>query len=160
MIVVSDTSPLITLAKIDCLHHLWSLFGTIHVPTEVEQELTAKGPEQGVPDILSIMRGWLVVQKPSALRSFPGLHPGEAAAISLAMEQVSRLLVDEKAGRRVAAAQGIAVIGTVGVLEEAAERGFLDLADAFSRLKTTNFRFPEAALDVLLDQFNRRHPKQ
>lgn len=44
MIVVSDTSPLITLAKIDCLQHLQSLFGFIHMPTEVEQELSAKGP--------------------------------------------------------------------------------------------------------------------
>lgn len=158
MIVVSDTSPLITLAKIDCLPHLQSLFGVIHVPTEVEEELSAKGPGQGVPDILSLMQGWLVVQNPSVPQTFPGLHPGESAAISLALEHVSTLLIDEKAGRKVAAARGIAVIGTVGVLVEAAERGLTDLAEAFARLKATNFRFPEAALDILLKQFNQKHP--
>lgn len=159
MIVVSDSSPLITLAKISCLHHLQSLFGTIHVPTEVERELTAKGPGQGVPDVVAQMQGWLIVQTPHSLIQFPGLHPGEAAAISLAMEHASRLLIDEKAGRKVAAAQGVAVIGTVGVLEEAAERGYLDLADAFHQLKSTNFRFPEAALDFILEQFNQRRPE-
>src|SRR6187402_1738569 len=113
MIVVSDTSPLITFAKIDCLQHLRSLFGTIHVPSEVELELSAKGPGQDVPDILSLMQGWLIVQKPSAPQTFPGLHPGESAAISLALEHVSTLLIDEKVGRKIATAQGIAVIGTV-----------------------------------------------
>ena len=159
MIVVLDTSPLIALANIGCLQHLQSLFGTIHVPPEVEKELSAKGSVQGVPDIPALMQGWLIVQAPASTLSFPSLHPGEAAAISLALEQSAGLLIDEKAGRKIAAARGITVIGTIGVLEEAAERGLLDLGDAFARLKATNFRFPEAAFDLILEQFNRRHPK-
>jgi predicted nucleic acid-binding protein len=159
MIVVADTSPLITLAQIGCLDQLNHLFGTIHLPSEVERELTAKGPGQGVPDVLSLMRGWVVVRAPATIRLFPGLHPGEVAAISLALEQTARLLIDEKAGRKVAAANGVTVIGTVGVLVEAAERGGINLAESFAKLKATSFRFPDVALDRILDQFEQQHPK-
>jgi predicted nucleic acid-binding protein len=159
MIVVADTSPLITLAQIGCLDQLKHLFGTIHIPSEVELELNAKGPGQGVPDVLALMQSWVVVRAPATIRSFPGLHPGEAAAISMALEQTARLLIDEKAGRKVAAANGVTVIGTVGVLVEAAELGSLDLADSFAKLKATNFRFPDSALDKILGQFYERHPK-
>jgi uncharacterized protein len=138
---------------------LQSLFQTIHIPFEVEKELAAKGPDEDVPDVLSMMQGWVVVQSPISMRAFPNLHPGEAAAISLALEHEARLLMDEKSGRKVAIAQGIPVIGTVGILIEAAEKGYLDLAETFGRLKVTNFRFPEQALDLILEQFHQRHPK-
>ena len=159
MIVVSDSSPLITLAKIDCLRHLQALFGTIHIPIEIEQEIKAKGPAQGVPDVINLMQGWLIVQKPSTIHSFPGLHPGEAAAISLAIEQSARLLIDEKAGRKVAATYGVAVVGTVGILEELAERRLINLSEAFDQLKATNFRFPSVALDTILKLFEEQRSK-
>ena len=161
MIVVSDTSPLITFAKIGYLQQVQALFGTVYVPPEVERELAAKGVAEGVPDILALTRGWLIVQAPTTLFSFPTLDPGEAAAISLAIElKVSSLLIDEKAGRKAAAAKGIPVIGTVGVLEEAAERGLLHLDEAFRLLKATNFRFPAKALDELLRDFHQRQAEQ
>lgn len=158
MIVVSDTSPLITLAKIGCLQHVQVLFGTICVPPEVVKELSAKGPAEGVPDLLALTQGWLIIRVPTGLHEFPGLDSGESAAISLALElKAASLLIDEKAGRKAAAAHAIPVIGTIGILEEAAERGLLDLAEAFRRLKTTNFRFPHAALDELLREFLKRN---
>jgi len=44
------------------------------------------------------------------------------------------------AARRIAVRLGMAVVGTVGILERAAAEGLLDLAVAFDRLKQTDFQ--------------------
>ena len=46
--------------------------------------------------------------------------------------------------------KGFEVTGTLGVLDLAAERGLVDLVDAFDRLKLTNFRYRQGLLDALL----------
>jgi predicted nucleic acid-binding protein len=45
--------------------------------------------------------------------------------------------MDETAGRRVAAENGVQVRGTLALLEEAAQRGLLELREALSRLQST-----------------------
>jgi predicted nucleic acid-binding protein len=42
------------------------------------------------------------------------------------------------------------VIGTLGILDVAAERGLVDFAQAIRSLRRTSFRIPEALLDSLL----------
>jgi predicted nucleic acid-binding protein len=44
------------------------------------------------------------------------------------------------------------VIGTLGVLVRAARRDLIDLGEAFTRLKATNFRYRPEILDALLTQ--------
>jgi predicted nucleic acid-binding protein len=44
------------------------------------------------------------------------------------------------------------VTGTLGVLDLAAQRGLIDLAQAFTRLKATSFRYRQGLLDALLAQ--------
>jgi len=46
----------------------------------------------------------------------------------------------------------LTVTGTLGVLGLAAQRGLLDLADAFDRLKRTNFRYRQETMDVVLKE--------
>lgn len=58
--------------------------------------------------------------------------------------------MDDRAGVTVAYQHGLTVTGTPGVLDLAARRGFLDLATAFARLRTTNFRYPPKIMDALL----------
>jgi predicted nucleic acid-binding protein len=66
------------------------------------------------------------------------LDAGERAAITLAEELVAeQLIVDDPFARRIAESRGLSVIGTVGVLQEAAELGLLDLRIAFKRLQQT-----------------------
>ena len=43
MIVVSNSSPLITLARIGQLDLLWQIFGQIHIAEEVRQEVVVGG---------------------------------------------------------------------------------------------------------------------
>jgi predicted nucleic acid-binding protein len=68
-------------------------------------------------------------------------------AIQLAEELRTDLLVmDEKAGREEALKRSLPVIGTLGILENAAERGMLDFALTLVELKAHKF-FVSPALE-------------
>jgi hypothetical protein len=50
----------------------------------------------------------------------------------------------------------LAATGTLGVLDVGARRGLIDLADAFTRLKATSFRYRPEIMDALLAQYAKR----
>jgi len=69
------------------------------------------------------------------------LESGEQEAIVLAQElHADILLVDDGKARDLAIQRGLRAMGTVGVLEQAAARGLVDLPEVLTRLLTTNFR--------------------
>ena len=79
------------------------------------------------------------------------LDAGEGDAIVLAVElQADLLLMDDREGVLAARRKGFAVTGTLGVLGLAAQHGLLNLADAFDRIKRTNFRYRQDTMDALL----------
>lgn len=81
------------------------------------------------------------------------LGAGERNAIALAHEIGARwLLIDERDGSRFALEQGLSVIGTLAVLEQAARRGWVDLADALDRLRGTSFRISLALTRAALER--------
>ena len=81
------------------------------------------------------------------------LDAGEKAALALAASYAADLvLMDDREGVRIARKKGFRVIGTLGVLQLAASRGLIDLADSFERLKRTNFRYRQDVLDGLLKE--------
>jgi predicted nucleic acid-binding protein len=61
------------------------------------------------------------------------------------------LIVDELLGRREAVRRGLSVIGTIGVLRQAADEGLLDLRTAIERLRETSFHISPVILASLLD---------
>ncbi len=55
------------------------------------------------------------------------LDRGEAETIALALElDCDRVVIDERDGRRIAQRHGLPLIGTIGALVEAKDRGLLD----------------------------------
>ena len=89
---------------------------------------------------------------PNAARD-PKLDPGDAEAIVLALELgASAILVDEKTGRRTAIAQRLAVLGTLTVLELAADRELLVLSVALGALQSTTFHCTQALIDDALQR--------
>ncbi len=79
------------------------------------------------------------------------LDAGEEAAIVLAVElHADLLLMDDEEGVSAARRKGLEVIGTLGVLSRAGQRGLLNLADVFDRVKRTNFRFKQGIMDQFL----------
>lgn len=153
MIVVAETSPLNYLILIDEITALEKLYERIAVPTAVQQELLGAKTPAKVRDWISRMPSWIELHSVSASPdpSLRALGDGEREAILLAEELcVKRLIIDERHGRRVAADRGFLVTGTIGVLQEGARLGILDLANAVRRLQQTNFFIPPAALARLL----------
>lgn len=115
--IVSDTSSLIILCKLDQLVLLENLFSKVLIPQRVRQELQAK--EDGVYKNIKNHSLFEAIksQNIEELAILDGiLDYGEAEAIVLAREQQLILLIDEKKGRKIAKGMGISIIGFLGVL--------------------------------------------
>jgi hypothetical protein len=60
----------------------------------------------------------------------------------------------------VARGKGLAVTGTLGVLDLTARRGSRDLGEAFARLKATSFYYRQGLLDALLARRDKEGEQQ
>lgn len=86
-------------------------------------------------------------------RSLLNVDPGELEAICLAREiKAAAVLMDDRAGRSVAIHCGLAVIGTIGLLEQAAARGLLELPQVMERLRQTNARLDPELIRAALER--------
>jgi predicted nucleic acid-binding protein len=69
------------------------------------------------------------------------IQTGERQAIVLAeLIRPDFIVLDERKARRIATDRGLNVIGTLGILTTAAEKGLITLREALDDLKQTNFR--------------------
>jgi predicted nucleic acid-binding protein len=151
MLVVADSSPLIVLINTNYIDLLPKSFGQVVIPPEVSAELEQSNRPQMVRAFINSPPPWLIRRTPSAVEPIPMLHPGEVAAISLALElHADLLLIDEVLGRKAAAARSIRFTGTIGILELAADKGLIDLKEAFERVKKTDFWISHELLDTRL----------
>ena len=86
------------------------------------------------------------------------LDVGERTTIELAeVIEADLILMDDRDAVAFARAQGFAVTGTLGVLDLAAQRGLINLLNAFTRLRATTFRYRQGLLDALLAQHVERN---
>ena len=131
MIVVSDTTPLISLLKIDHIDLLEKLFGQVLIPQAVFDELTADQRFKQEAEQIRQRRFIIVkaVRNPESaniLKRATGLDRGESEAIILTDElSADVLLMDEAKGRAVSFQMGLKVMGTIGVLMAAYEENEL-----------------------------------
>lgn len=139
MIIVSDASPLIALGRIGKLDLLKEIFGSLVLPDAVRREVVDSGMEKrGAVEIRTAP--WIRRQSVqdhdlvNLLRH--DLGAGEAEAIVLAREcDADFLLSDERLGRSAAKRLGLKVVGLVGILIEAKDRGLLpDAGSLMDRL--------------------------
>ena len=151
MIVVSDTSPLNYLVLLGAVDVLPQLFGEVHCPPAVLQELHHPRAPQSVRNWAKQPPAWLHVKEPRSTTPEILLDPGEAAAIRLAIELgADAVLIDEKKGRHFARSHGLATLGTITVLELAAERDLLNLNSALTALQQTTFHITQPYIDAAL----------
>jgi predicted nucleic acid-binding protein len=77
----------------------------------------------------ALSSGWLTVlpgaEPADARLANVQLDEGELAALSLALQRGAAVLIDELRGRTVAAQLGLTVVGTLGLLLMARERGLV-----------------------------------
>jgi predicted nucleic acid-binding protein len=131
MIVVSNTSPISNLAAIGHLELLQQLYGNIIIPPAVYQELINSGDAE--PATLAVQTlDWIQTQPVSdrvLLKTLQtNLDPGEAEAITLAVEiNAERLIIDERRGRNEAIQLGLQVTGILGIALAAKQEGLIPL---------------------------------
>lgn len=126
-LLIADTSPLLALARVDALALLPALFARVWVPEVVVQECLAKPLRADAQRIGQALDAGLlaVVADPPVRLALSGLDAGEQAAIELALQHEAVVLLDERRGRALARQQGVKVLGAIGVLLLAKQRGHL-----------------------------------
>jgi predicted nucleic acid-binding protein len=121
MIVVSDTSAITSLLQIGWEELLSRIYSDVFIPEAVRDELLRE--HSAIPEFI---RCQSASNRAEVQRLLAELDLGEAEAIILAKElKADELLIDETAGRRIAAREGVNVIGLLGVLLEAKGRGII-----------------------------------
>jgi predicted nucleic acid-binding protein len=145
--IVSNSSPLIALAGIQRLDLVPAVLQSILIPPAVAREI-----EPSIP----VLPAWVSVRvlssERSPLRSGGRLGDGEREAIALAIEiGADAVLIDERAGRRVAEEAGLNVIGTLGLLLEAKRAGHVTtVRGELDKLLETSFFISQQLYDQLL----------
>jgi predicted nucleic acid-binding protein len=154
VIVVSDSSPLITLARAGQLDLLRQLFGRVHIAEDVRREVVVLGV--GRPAAEAVRKAEWIESHPMRsavemlrLRSLHSLGAGELATVLLACSLRADLaIIDERAARRLAQASGLAVMGCVGILEMGFRRGrVVDLRASYQELLVQGIRIDRQILN-------------
>lgn len=142
--VVSNSSPIIHLAKIDHLDLLQEFFGEILIPNAVHQECVTPGRER--PEVTRITAAaWLKVMDVAnrnlvkLLRS--EIDRGEAEAIALALEtRADLILLDDFDARQKARLYGMNITGVLGIVLRASKSGRINsMATTLDKLEKTGF---------------------
>jgi predicted nucleic acid-binding protein len=153
MIVVADTSPINYLVLVDAISVLPKLYNEVVIPQAVFEELQTKETLGKVRSWIEHLLSWLSIKQSTALLDLNlfNLDPGEREAIVLVNElRADALIIDDRAGREEAKKRGIFVIGTLGVLNSAAENDLIDLPAVLDKLQTTSFRASARLISDLL----------
>lgn len=135
MIVVSDTTPLISLMKIGQLGLVEQLFGEVQIPDAVYTELITNPQfleEAEQIQNSSFIKRIVIDDSKSVdlLCRATGLDKGESESIILSdICHADLLLMDEIKGRQVAKQMGLHLMGTVGMLRVAYEEKLLSYED-------------------------------
>jgi len=144
-IIISDTSCLIILKKINQLEILTKLYSKVWVTPEVLKEF---GEE-----LIGIeVRG---ATDNNLIQAFSRMVDlGEASALALAVEtKNSVLILDDKKARKLAETLGLATTGTLGVLLKAKQSGYIkSMKEILISLNATDFRISDRIVNEILKE--------
>lgn len=135
-IIVTDSTCLIVLERIERLNLLSALFDSIFIPPAVQQEFGIHLP-------------WLQVEIPTdegmILTLKMLVDDGEAEAIALAYQKKLPIILDDRQARTVAKNLKIPFIGTIKLLIKAKQRGMISaLEPLLDELEQNGFYLTEA----------------
>lgn len=159
MIVVSDSTPLITLMKVASLDVLEGLFGEVLIPEAVFSEVTTNESFKAEADLIKGSSFLKVVSvknldRVEFLQRATGLDRGESEAIIYADEtKADLILMDEAAGRKVATNMNLSMTGSVGIIVRAFQAGLItkeEADDAFDRIRGARRHISERLIQSAL----------
>lgn len=151
-VIIADAGPLIALSRVCDLSLLGGLFEQVWITETVLAECTVRSDKpEGQIVQAAIVRGILQVCPDPPGVSGWNLDPGEASAIATAKALGAGVLMDDRAGRRVAASLGIPVIGVLGLLVLAKEKGKLRaIRPMLEQLTASRYFLPSQLLEDIL----------
>jgi len=125
--IITNTTPILSLLKIDKLNLLKRLYGGVTVPNAVYEEIEKGKHKSYYKDLKQV--DWITIEhikNPDSLTFFVDLDKGEAEVLILAKEQNADLVIlDEIMGRRYAKQLELNLTGTLGVLLKAKKKGII-----------------------------------
>lgn len=142
--VVSNSSPIIHLSKIEKLYLLKEYFDIITIPETVYRECVIEGKNRLEADLIKNAE-WIKVSRVNDKKLVKLLQTtldyGESEAITLSLEMGADLiLLDDSDARERARLYGLKITGTIGILLHAKMDGKIPfLKDELKRLKETGF---------------------
>lgn len=145
-LVISNASPIIALDQIEHLHLLNKLFPQLAIPEAVLEEVS---PSVQPPSWIKV----LSLAQPVGPRILEtSLGRGESETLSLALELgAQRVILDERAARRLAHSLSIPVIGTLGILTAALREDLIPaLRPLLDALLDHDFRIAERLYESVL----------
>ena len=145
-IIISDTSCLILLSKIDELNLLNKISDKIYITSTIQKEYGKDLPS------------WIKVKEPHDNHYQKilemDLDKGEASAIALSLEMDNSIvIIDDLKGRNVAERLNLRYSGTFGLILKAKQLGIIQsVKPILAKIKETNFRFSEKLFELILEQ--------
>lgn len=159
--VVSNSSPLIHLSKIDLLPILEELFDEIIVPEAVYDECVVEGGDRD--DAKTIEKAdWIKIKpienknhhlKRAFLRD---VDEGEAEAIVLALQESADLiLLDEYDARELARNYELKITGVIGIILKAKKTGLIERVDEhIDDLRDSGFWISDELYEKICDKLD------
>jgi predicted nucleic acid-binding protein len=143
-LIITDTSCLIILSKIEQLGILHQLFDVIITTPEIAAEY---GNE--LPNWVSVIGVSNIVLQNELAQV---IDLGEASAIALAHEiNCDYIVTDDLEARKVSTELGFNTIGTLGILLKAKQRGLISmLRPIMEQIRLTNFRISVSLIESVL----------
>ena len=156
--IISDSTTLIILFDLNRIELLSNLFPKIIIPLAVYEEITIK-KSLVLPEFIS-------VQEPKECEILETLKLildlGESEAIALALELDSKLIIDEKKGRKIAMRQGLEIIGLLGIVYLNVKKGFLSKEEAklfLDEAVNHGYRISQGLIDGMFERIiERKYP--
>jgi len=153
MIIISDSSPLISLAVIGKLNILENLYKEIYVPAAVYEEVV-RVDKPFSKELKQFLNGRTksVKNKMAVEILLSDIGAGEAEAIVLALEQQPDIiLIDDLKARKFAKISGLNIIGTMGILLKAKKEGLIkELKPLISELLLRDIRISTKIIEITL----------
>lgn len=156
MIIVSDTSSISNLLQIGLIELLYRLYGEITITPAVERELYAINEQSTAIEQLD----WIKVVAPKnqklIIKLLEDLDLGESESIALALEYDAQyLIIDEYQGRLIADQYGIKIIGILGILIQAKQKGLLqNVKEPIEQLRSIGFRLNQQLVSNVLKKLD------
>jgi predicted nucleic acid-binding protein len=145
-IIISDTSCLILLCKIEELNLLSKLGEKVFITPLIHKEFGKKLPS------------WINIKEPNNNHYQKilelDLDEGEASAIALSLEiDNSILILDDLKGRKIAERLKLRYSGTFGLILKAKQIGLIEsVKPILKKIRYTNFRFSDKLFDTVIKQ--------